>query len=179
METSKLFAAAVAFALAAAPAAAAGRHAFTDAEILGVVGAANQGVFDAADRALGKTRNADVRRFAEAVRKDHGDAKQYLVDVEAKAGLTPADTELSNALTKRAADEASQLDSYEPEDFDAAYLDEQVSDHASLLRTIDEDLVPSADDPLVAALLHRLRPVYAHHLAKARRLRAELESRRQ
>jgi putative membrane protein len=176
MVTSKLLAAAVSFIVAAPAAVAGGRPVFTDAEILGVVGAANQGELDAAERAASKTLNGRVKRFAEAVRKDHEEAKQELVEVEAKASLTPADTELSNSMTKRAADEAGRLESLDGAAFDDAYIGGQVTAHSELLRSIDEDLMPGAKDPSVAALLRRLRPVIRHHLEKARQAQAELRS---
>lgn len=181
MDTPRIIAAlslAVSAALAwTAPAAAAG-GAYTDAEILGIVGAANHGELDAAELAGDRSPTDAVKKFAGRMLKDHGDAKQELVDVEAKAGLTPADTELSNGLTKRAADESAMLEPLDGSDFDAAYVDAQVADHEALLRALDEELIPSAKDPSVAALLRRLRPIVSRHLDHARRLQAGLERRK-
>ncbi len=107
------------------------------------------------------------------MRKDHGEAKEQLVDVESKAGLTPSDTDLSLSLTKHASDEAGQLGFLTGDEFDGPYIDAQVSDHETLLREIDQDLIPDAKDPSVAALLRKLRPTVAHHLAMARQLQSE------
>jgi putative membrane protein len=164
--------------LAAAPfswSAAAGR-AFSDEEISGVLGAANQGEIDAADLAIGKAQNPDVKKFAERMRKEHGDAKVKLSDVVAKAGLTPADTDVSNDFTKHAYDNAAMLSGVTGEDFDRAYLNAQVDDHAALLKELDEDLIPNAKDPGLRALLHKMRGVAAHHLAQAKRLQSGLSA---
>lgn len=177
MATSRLLAAAVSLAVSL-PAAAGGSRVFTDADILGVVGAANQGELEAAELAFGKTENAGVKRFAELMRKDHGDARERLVDVEAKTGLAPADTELSNGLTKRASDDAGRLGSLGGDAFDGAYIDASISEHAALLRVFDADLTPGARDASVAALLRELRPVVARHLEMARRLQAGFERRK-
>lgn len=155
------------------PASAAGARAYSDAEIIGIVSAANQGELDAAALAADKAQVAAVKRFAARMHKDHGDAKLQLADVAAKAGLTPADSDLSLSLTKHAADEAGQLGYLTGDEFDGPYIDAAVSDHEALLREIDQDLMPDAKDPSVAALLRKLRPTVAHHLAMARRLQSE------
>jgi putative membrane protein len=174
MKTSRFLAVAAAFAAALPSSAAAAGSLFTDPEIIGVVSAANQGELDAAALAAGKTQNADVKGFAERMTKDHDDAKLKLAGVVAQAGLTPADTTLSLNLTKHASDEAAQLGYLAGKAFDSAYIDAQISDHATLLKELDERLIPDAKDANVAALLRKLRPVVAHHLAMARRVQAEL-----
>jgi putative membrane protein len=173
MKTSSFLAVAAAFA-AALPSSSAAGSLFTDPEILGVVASANQGELDAAALAAEKTQNADVKDFADRMTKDHDDAKQKLAGVEAQAGLTPADTTLSLSLTKHASDEAAQLGFLAGKAFDGAYIDAQVSDHTTLLKELDENLIPDAKDADLAALLRKLRPVVAHHLAMARRVQAEL-----
>ena len=179
MKAAGFLAVAVLSALVPPPSgAAASARAFTDAQIVGIVGVANQGELDAGALAAGKTQNADVKKFSEHMTKDHGDVKQELVDVESKARLTPAESELSINLTKHASDEAGQLGYLTGDVFDDAYIDAQVGDHSMLLKELDEDLIPSAKDASVAAFLRKLRPVVAHHLAKARSLQAEFARRK-
>jgi putative membrane protein len=174
MKTSRFLAVAAAFAAALPSFAAAAVSLYTDPEIIGVVAAANQGELDAAALAAGKAQNADVKDFADRMTKDHDDAKLKLAGVETEAGLTPADTALSLNLTKHASDEAAQLGFLNGGAFDGAYIDAQVSDHTTLLKELDETLIPDAKDANLAALLRKLRPVVAHHLAMARRVQAEL-----
>ena len=78
-------------------------------------------------------------------------------------------SDLTN-LTLKAA-----LDGLAGNTFDRAYVDAQIADHAALLKSLDEDLIPSAKDASVAALLRKLRPVVAHYLDKERRLQAKVE----
>jgi putative membrane protein len=106
--------------------------------------------------------------------KDHTDAKRKLEDVEGKATLAPSSTDLSENLKQQASDEATRLGGLTGKTFDRAYIDAQVSDHAALLRELDQDLIPEAKDHGLAALLRKLRPTVAHHLALARKLQSEL-----
>ena len=174
MNTLKILA--VAFAcVVSRPLSAAARTVFTDAQIAGIVGAANQDELDAAALAVDKTQDADVKAFAERMTKDHGGAKLKLADLEAKTGSVPGVTAVSDDLTKHGSDELAQLGALTGAAFDRAYIDAEVSDHAALLKKFNEDLIPDAKNPSLAALLRKLRPVIASHLAKARRLRARFK----
>ena len=156
----------------ALPVGAAGDLIYTDAEILGIVGAANQGELEAAALASNKATNGDVKTFAQRMTKDHSDAKRKIDEVASKAGLSPTDTDLSGSLTKSASDEAARLGILNGTAFDGAYIDAQVADHQKLLQEIDKDLTPDAKNESVRALLRELRPTVAHHLAMARRLQS-------
>ncbi|MFI5349556.1 MAG: DUF4142 domain-containing protein [Elusimicrobiota bacterium] len=151
-------------------AAVAGARVYTDAEILGVVAAANQGAMDAAALAVGKSQIRAVKKLAKLMRKDHGSIKNRLIDAEARTGLAPIDTDLSLSLAKHATEENAQLGYLKGDEFDGPYVDAQVSDHETLIRVIDLDLLPSAKDASVASLLRKLRSTDAHHLAMARDL---------
>jgi putative membrane protein len=175
MNTSRILNVVIACAVAL-PMPAIAADAFTDGEIVGIVTAANQDELNAAAIAVDKTQNAGVKTFAERMTRDHGGAKQELSEVEAKTGITRSDTALSSDLTKHGTDEIGQLSVLTGVAFDRAYVDAQVSDHAALLKAFDEKLIPDAKNPSVAALLRKLRPVIASHLAKARRLQTELKS---
>jgi putative membrane protein len=167
--------AAVALTLAAATSWAAAA-APTDPEIVGIVSVANQGELDAAKLAEGRTKNADVKRFAEHMIKDHGDAKMKLSAVAEKSGLTASDGADSAALTSHNADEAKTLNAAPDEQFDRAYMDAQLADHATLLKKLDEELIPNAKDPALRDLLHKVRGVVSHHLALARKILAKMKA---
>ncbi len=168
---------AVVISIAGALPSSAARRVFSDAEIATVVATANQGELDAAALAERKARNAQVKGFAGHMSKAHEDAKRQLENVEKKAGLTPTDSEVSTELKTRATEEAARLESLSGDEFDRAYMDAQVADHVALLKKIDQDLIPSAKDPALAALVRKLRPVVAGHLSKARRIKGRLQSR--
>jgi putative membrane protein len=149
-----------------------------DAQIAGILTAANQGEIDAAALAAAKAQNAEVKKFAAHMTHDHTDARQKLIDVERKSNIAPIESEESKALAGHAAEEASGLGDQTGAAFDRAYMDAQVADHAALLKTMDEELIPGAKDPALAALLRKLKPTVARHLSLAKRLQAQLEGRK-
>jgi|CXWL01.1.fsa_nt_gi putative membrane protein len=168
---------AVVIAAVGALSSSAARRVFSDAEIATVVAAANQGEIDAAALAENKASNADVKAFAEHMSKAHEDAKAKLEDVEGKAGLMATENEISAELKKKSVEEVSRLGSLTGDDFDRAYMNAMVADHTNFLKKLDQDLIPSAKDASLAALVRKLRPEVASHLNKAKRIQKRLESR--
>ena len=167
----------VVISIAGALPSSAARRVFSDAEIATVVAAANQGEIDAAVMAGSKASDAEVKGFAGHMSKAHEDAKRQLENVEKKAGLTPADSDVSSELKKQSTEESARLESLSGDEFDRAYMDAQVADHAALLKKLDQDLIPSAKNPELAALVRKLRPVVAGHLSKAKRIKGRLHPR--
>lgn len=158
-----------ALALAAAPAGASGRV-LTDAEVLGVVMAAGNGGLNAAELAVDRARGDDVKSLAERTRQELEDAREESAEAAAMAGLTPADSAASLRMTKAASDEAIRLGGLGRDEFDAAYLEAESADAAALLRELDDELIPSAGDRSIAALLKRVRRTTARRLERSRRL---------
>ena len=158
-------------ALAAAPAGPAGRV-LSDAEVLGVVMAAGGGGLNAAELAAERARGDAVKSLAARTRQELEDAREEAAQAAARAGLTPADSATSLQMTKSASDEAVRLGGLGRDDFDGAYLDAEAADEAALLRALDEQLLPSARDRSIAALLKRVRAATERRLDHIRRLQA-------
>jgi putative membrane protein len=167
---------AAALAALSGPAAAAEGEPLNDAQIAGILFTANQGEIDAARVATDKARGADVKEFAERMKKDHGDTRTRLSTVIEKSALQPNDSAAAD-LVQHGADETALLEGTSRDDFDLTYMNAQVADHAALLQKLDDDLIPNAKDPNLLALLRQVRAVVVHHLARARRIQAELKAR--
>lgn len=144
--------------------------AVSDGEIVGVLEAANQGELDLAQVALEKGSDPRVKEFASQMRQEHGQAKEKLAGL----GIRPVGGEMSRRIGDRGRSAVARLKGLEGATFDRAYVENQVSEHASLLRHIDEKLVPNAREGKLATMLQELRPAVEAHLEHARRLKAEL-----
>jgi putative membrane protein len=156
--------------MSAAGSAASSATALSDAQIAGITGAAHKGEIEAARMARKQSKNAKVRAFAAQMIKQHTDAQKAEAAVASKAGITPADSDLSQQLTQGSADTASQLKDLKGKEFDKAYVKAQVDAHTKVLDTIDNVLVPAAQNPALKAQLQKERPVVAQHLEHAKKL---------
>src|SRR5262245_43773587 len=91
------------FALALQPARAnAQGSAPSDPQIVGIVVAADQIDIDYAKLALSKTKNKQVRDFAQQMITDHSAVSNSVLGLAAKLSVTPADSDTSNSLKAQA-----------------------------------------------------------------------------
>jgi putative membrane protein len=151
-------------------AAASSATALTDAQIAGITAAAHKGEIEAAKMARKQSKNAKVKMFAAQMIKQHGGAVKMETDVEAKSNITPADSDMSAKITQMNSDTADQLKGLKGKEFDKAYVKAQVDAHTKVLDSLDNVLIPAAQDPGLKAQLQKERPVVAMHLEHAKKL---------
>jgi putative membrane protein len=56
--------------------------------------------------------------------------------------------------------------------FDSTYIANEIAFHTRLLATLDDTLLPRADDPQLRQMLVSVRPAVAAHLTHAQRIQA-------
>src|SRR3954468_21137137 len=99
----------------------------TDPQIVGIVLGANQIDMDYAKLALAKSKNKDVRDFAQQMSTDHASLQKSVKDLGAKLNVTPADSDTAKSLKQQAADETKKLKALSGKEFDKAYIDNEVA----------------------------------------------------
>lgn len=171
-------------AVAAALALAAGVHAadetmpqagaFSDAEIVGALVAADQGEMEAGDLAMEKAARSDVKRYGERMKKEHASHLDRVNRLASDRGITAAESEFSNSLRRHSTEMSGALRPLSGADFDRAYIDAMVADHQALVDAIDERFIPSARDEKLRAELRRTREKINGHLREARRLQSRI-----
>lgn len=159
--------------IAAAPVLAAD-SAPNDAQIAAIVVAANQVDIDAGKLAESKTKNKDVKAFAQTMVKDHSGVNKAAHDLVTKLKVKPAENPTSKSLRDGGKQARSRLAKLKGAEFDKAYIDNEVSYHETVLDAIDKTLIPSAKNAELAALLNKVRPAIAAHLDHAKQLQASL-----
>lgn len=142
----------------------------TDAQIEGILMAADTGEINAAKMAESKSKNAKVKDFARSMVKDHTDNDQKVASLSKKEKISADESDLSRMLKDNAAKEAATLKPLSGVDFDKTYIDAQVSDHETVLKTIDSSLMPNAKNAELKALLQKTRTAVAMHLEHAKSL---------
>lgn len=139
----------------------------SDAEVLGVAIAANDGEVQMAELALKKANAIDVKQFAGMMKAMHQKALQGDKKLETKTKIQAAESDVSAYLKSDADKVLAELRDKSGKDFDRAYIDAQVKAHKDVLTAIDNRLVPSAENGEVKAMLGEMRRTVADHLTKA------------
>jgi putative membrane protein len=147
----------------------------TDPQIAAIVVAANQVDIDAGNLAIKKTKNADVKKFAEQMVTDHTAVNKAAGDLVAKLKVTPEETDASKGLVSGGADNRAKLEKLDGAAFDKAYVDNEVAYHKAVIDTIDSKLIPSASNAELKSTLVSVKPTIEEHLKHAEMLQSQLE----
>jgi len=148
------------------------RRVLTDANVTAIATAANNGEISEGQLALTRSRNQDVREFAQRMITDHTALNQQIMDEAQRTGMQPED--LTAQLQATSQRSLQTLGARNGREFDRAYIANQVSLHQWLLETMDNTLIPSARDNRLESMLEGQRRVIADHLEHARRLQQSL-----
>jgi putative membrane protein len=146
----------------------------SDPQIAAIVVAANQVDIDAGNLAAKKTKNPEVKKFAELMVKDHTAVNKSAVDLVTKLKVTPEESETSKTLTKGGADNIARLEKLEGAEFDKAYIDNEVDYHDAVIGVLKNTLIPSAQNADLKAALTGVAPAFDAHLAHAKQVQAAL-----
>lgn len=158
--------------LAAAPALAAGP---SDAEIAHIAYTAGALDAAAAKQALAKTKNPDVRAFAEVMLRDHEAVNEKALALVKKLNVTPADNATSQALAKQAKETEAKLAALDGAAFDKAYAANEAAFHRTVNGALKDTLIPSADNAELKGLLETGLTLFGQHQAHAEHLASGLK----
>jgi putative membrane protein len=146
----------------------------TDPQIAHIVVTANQIDIDAGKIAKSKSKNKEVKQFAQQMITDHGAVNKQAVALAKKLGVKPEDNDTSKALKKGAQENVANLKKLSGAAFDKAYVDHEVAYHEQVLDAIDKVLVPSAQNAELKGLIEKVRPAFVAHLEHAKHIQADL-----
>lgn len=165
------------FAVALYPARtnAQGGGAPTDPQIVGIVGTADQIDIDYAKLALSKTKNKQVRDFAQQMITDHSSVQKSVNELAAKLNVTPADSETSNALKAQAEQMTQKLRGLKGKAFEKTYIDNEVAYHRAVINATRTVLIPSAQNAELKSALEGAEPLFEGHLQHAEKVQSAIE----
>jgi putative membrane protein len=147
----------------------------TDAQILGVAAAVDDGEVALADIATTRATAPAVKRFAEKMKGEHAAALQKTKALEAKTKIESADSDASTSVKDEVQRATRDLRAAAGDAFDRAYIDAEVKRHKDVLALVDQRLAPSAKNADVRSLIGGMRQQLADHLAKADEIREQLD----
>lgn len=146
-----------------------------DAQIAGIVVAANTVDIDAGKLAETKTQNNDVKAFAKQMVTDHTGVNKQATALVTKLKVTPEESDTSKALTGGGAENVTKLKGLTGAEFDKAYVDNEVTYHQAVLDAIDKTLIPNAKNAELKGLLEKVRPAIDAHLQHAKHIQSAMK----
>jgi putative membrane protein len=124
----------------------------------------------AADIAMERSKNAQVKELAQMIKTDHTAASTAL---KAAAGQAAPDTTLPTELDQRRKGLIDNLRSASAADFDKTYIDQQVAAHEEAV-TLHRGFSDKTDAPALAEHARTVLPKIEAHLERAKQLQSNL-----
>jgi putative membrane protein len=146
-----------------------------DAQIAGIVVAANQVDIDAGKLAQKTTKQAEVKSFAKQMVTDHTGVNKQATALVKKLKVTPTESELSKSLKSGGADNIAKLKGLKGKEFDKAYVDHEVTYHQAVIDALDKTLIPNAKNAELKDTLVKTRPAFVAHLEHAKQLQSTMK----
>ncbi|MDE3060901.1 MAG: DUF4142 domain-containing protein [Pseudomonadota bacterium] len=147
----------------------------TDPQIAHIAYTAGEIDIKAAELALKKTQNPDVKAFAEDMLRDHKSVNDQALALCKKLGVTPEDNDTSKSLVKQADEERAKLEKLDGAAFDRAYAENEVSYHHTVNTTLENTLIPGASNKELKDFLATGLKIFKGHEEHAKSLASELK----
>lgn len=145
-----------------------------DAQIAQIVLTADSVDVDYGNLAVKKTKNAEVKAFAETMIRDHTAVNNKATALAKKLGMTPEASDTSKSLQSGGEAEMAKLHALHGTAFDKAYVDNEVAYHESVIGALKTVLLPNAKNAELKSLLESGLPIFESHLEHAKTLQASL-----
>jgi len=147
----------------------------TDPQIAHIAYTAGQIDIDAAKLALEKSKNEEVRGFAENMVADHAAVNELALALLKKLNVTPEDNDTSKALTKQAAEKHDMLAGLGGAAFDKAYAENEAAYHKTVNGALEGALIPSTKNGELKDLLSTGLKIFQGHQQHAEQLAAAIK----
>jgi putative membrane protein len=147
----------------------------TDAQIAGIVVAANTVDINAGKLAESKATNKNVKAFGKQMVTDHTAVNDQAKALVKKLHVTPEESDTSKKLKEDGAKTLAHLKSLHGKEFDKAYIDNEVTYHQTVIDALDNTLIPNAQNSELKGMLVKVRPAFVGHLEHAKQIQSTLK----
>lgn len=147
--------------------------AMSDANVISVLASTNGSEIAEGQLARQRSRDADVRAFAQSLVKDHQDFQKKIDDAARAAGVTPEPPQSADSLTHAAAQASDSLKRLSGPAFDRAWIAHEVDGHRKTLADLQRMQQTVRSQQLSDAIGDGIESV-RKHLQKAEELQARL-----
>ena len=129
----------------------------------------------AGKQALAKSKNKEVRAFAEQMVKDHTAVNKKALALVKKLKVTPQDNPTSASLKAAADAKQKELAKLNGAAFDKAYVANEVAFHKTVNGALSSTLIPSAQNGELKALLQTGLKLFTEHQHHAEMLAGQVK----
>jgi len=155
---------------AAAQAPAAQASGPTDPQIAHIAYTAGQIDVAAGKQALAKSKNKQVRAFAQEMVRDHAAVNDQALALVGRLKVAPEANPTSAALSAQAATKLQQMAKLKGSAFDRAYVQNEIAYHKVVNSALSGTLIPNADNAELKGLLQTGLKLFQEHQLHAEQL---------
>ena len=124
--------------------------------------------------ALSKTKNSEVKQFAQQMVDDHSAGVKEAVALATRLGVKPEKNATSKSLQDGARKATARLKKESGAKFDRDYIDTEVQYHQAVIDAVKTALIPNAQNKDLKQLLTDAVPTLEGHLQHAKNVQAQL-----
>ena len=147
----------------------------TDPQIAHIANTAGLIDVEAANQALRKSQNKDVKAFAEVMVRDHEAVNKQVLALVDKLKVLPEDNATSKSLADAASVKRIERSTLSGAAFDKAYAENEVTYHQTVNSALEKTLIPSAQNRELKSLLQTGLKLFKEHEKHAEKLVNELK----
>jgi putative membrane protein len=140
----------------------------SDGEIIAVLNTLNAAEIRQAELAMQKSQDPQVLRTANMIMTDHQGMDRRAMAIAGVANIQPKENPLSRNLRQQDQQIQERLRGLSGEEFNQAYLQAQTQMHQLAVETVEQNLLPAAENPQLKQMLARARDGLQQHLQQAR-----------
>lgn len=142
----------------------------TDPQIAHIAYTAGLVDIAAGKQALAKSRNKQVRAFAQEMIRDHAAVNDQALALVKRLNVTPEANPTSTALAAGGEKKLQELAKLKGAAFDRAYMQNEVAYHQTVNGALSGTLIPSADNAELKTLLRTGLKLFTEHQRHAEQL---------
>ncbi len=146
-----------------------------DAQIAHIAYTAGEIDIKAAQLALKKSKNREVRAFAQDMVRDHKAVNEKALALVKKLRVTPEDSDTSKGLVAQANAKQAELQKLNGAAFDRAYAANEVAYHKTVNGALENALIPAANNAELKALLSTGLKIFQEHEQHAEHVVQDLQ----
>lgn len=135
----------------------------TDPQIAHIAYTAGQVDIAASKQALAKSKNKQVRAFAQEMIRDHGAVNDQALALVKRLNVTPEANPTSAALSAGGEKKLREMAKLKGAAFDRAYMQNEVAYHQTVNGALSGTLIPNADNPELKGLLQTGLKLFTEH----------------